>query len=142
MKRQQRHMPLKIEVNNTPIRQRDPNNKENIAFPSNKSKDWIKQHQDHYEKDLTASPHVTENSVANSRTIPKRRVSMQGRGCVNHLDAEAEFRIEIDGESLIYCNKCATHLASNGFQVERINHSRSPRIVKEIGRSPYIRRRQ
>jgi hypothetical protein len=93
MNRHQRQIPLKIEVNNTPIRQRDPTNKENVAFPSNKSKDWIKQHQEYPEKDLTASPFATENSVANSRTIPKRRVSMQGRSCVNHLDAEAEFKI-------------------------------------------------
>ncbi len=33
----------KLEVNNTPIRQRDPVNKENMAFPNNKSKsEWIK----------------------------------------------------------------------------------------------------
>lgn len=33
----------KLEVNNTPIRQREPVNKENMAFPNNKCKsEWIK----------------------------------------------------------------------------------------------------
>lgn len=90
-------MPVKIEVNNTPIRQRDITNKENNGFPNNKPKEWIKQHSEQPEKDATPNSLSNEHSVANSRTIPKRRVSVQSKGCVNHLDAEADFRIEIDG---------------------------------------------
>lgn len=30
-----------------------------------------------------------------------------------------------------YCNRCAAHLASNGFKVQRIKQSRSPRVMRE-----------
>lgn len=52
--------------------------------------------------------------------------------CVNHPEVEAEFRITLDvGEELSYCNKCAAHLASNGFQVERVPAptSKSPKAA-------------
>lgn len=58
-KRQLKNIPTKIEVNNTPIRQRDNTNKENNGFPNNKPKDWNKQHAEQTEKD------ITPNSVFN-----------------------------------------------------------------------------
>jgi hypothetical protein len=72
-----------------------------------------------------------DTSLSTSKTVLKKRVSTpQGRVCVNHIEMDAEFRITIDGDILSYCGKCAAHLASNGFQVERIGQSRSPIRVK------------
>jgi ribosome-binding protein aMBF1 (putative translation factor) len=82
--------------------------------------------------------------MATSKTVLKKRISPQNslsKVCVNHMESEAEFRIIIDGDLLNYCSKCAAHLASNGFQVERITQSRSPIRGKET-RSPHSRRRQ
>lgn len=44
-KRAVKNLPNKLEVNNTPIRQRDHANKENVANPHN-TKDWMKQNPD------------------------------------------------------------------------------------------------
>lgn len=57
---------------------------------------------------------------------------MTQSACVNHAESSAEFRIAIDNEILDYCNKCAAHLASNGFTVERIGQTRSPLRQKDI----------
>ena len=92
-------------------------------MPSNRSKQYNKNHQ---EQEIAVAPNINELSIGNSRTIPKRKVSVQTLTCVNHGETEAEFKISIDGESLNYCSKCAAHLASNGFKVERMVAARSP----------------
>ena len=50
----------------------------------------------------------------------------QGR-CQNHLGKNAEFVAYIEGDRILYCQKCALNIASNGFEVNRIN-SQSPRV--------------
>lgn len=35
--------------------------------------------------------------------------------CSNHSNKQAEFEIEIEGEMLSYCGRCAAQLASQGF---------------------------
>ena len=44
--------------------------------------------------------------------------------CPNHHDREPEFRITINSETILYCERCAAHLASQGFKVERIQQSK------------------
>lgn len=61
----------------------------------------------------------TYSTKSNNSMISSRR-----KECVNHSDKEAEFRIDIDGEMFFYCYKCSTHLASQGFQLERLAQMR------------------
>jgi hypothetical protein len=113
----------KQEMNSTPIRTRDLHNKEN----SNINRNQNMQRRPTQETE----PAYTYDSLLTSKTVPKRKVSLSPRSCVNHADAEAEFKIEIEGETYGYCGKCAAHLASNGFAVERISGpSRSPKLAK------------
>jgi hypothetical protein len=134
-----RPAPVKGEVNNTPIRQRDTN-KENVAAQYNREKEVI-MHQEYAERE-SINPYINDSS-ANSRTVPTRKASVLGRFCVNHSELDAEFKIEIDGESLNYCGKCAAHLASNGFKVDKLLPSRSPRRLKELtNRSPITHKRR
>jgi hypothetical protein len=91
-----------------------------------------------------------EQSISNSRTISRKRLNTIAKPCVNHAELEAEYKILIDNEVLNYCNKCAAHLASNGFQVEKLAPSKSPKRIKESNyyqsivppKSPYSRRKQ
>lgn len=55
--------------------------------------------------------------------------------CSNHQDREAEFKVVVvHGESMMYCERCAAHLASQGFKVERIQQSKySERRTLSIG---------
>ena len=77
----------KQDINNTPIRQRDFN-KENVKGQHN-----VKQQVYHTPITLiqrdSMSPYNTESSISNSRTVPKRRVSMVNRNCTNHPEVEA-----------------------------------------------------
>jgi hypothetical protein len=124
----------KQEMNSTPIRARDLHNKENTNLNRNQNMQR--------RPTLEPEPHPYD-SLVTSKTVPKRKVSLSPRSCVNHAEAEAEFKIEIEGETYGYCGKCAAHLASNGFAVERVGGpSRSPKLAKEGSRSPHIRKRQ
>lgn len=48
-------------------------------------------------------------------------LSSRKKECANHPEKEAEFRITIEGESMLYCAKCSAHLASQGFTLEKLN---------------------
>ena len=72
--------PPKHEINNTPIRQRDYN-KENHHNHQNKH-DIYHTPINMVERDSLQQ--CSESSVANSRTVPKRRMSNVTRRCVNH----------------------------------------------------------
>lgn len=111
-------------MNSTPIRTRDLHNKQNSNL-NNRGKDL--QRRPSAQEAQTCSSGV--DSLGNSKTIPKRKISVSPRGCANHAEIEAEFKIEIEGEAYGYCGKCAAHLASNGFPVERMA-SRSPKPSK------------
>lgn len=41
-------------------------------------------------------------------------------GCSNHDGKEARFSLEVDGDVLYYCLKCAVKLASQGFLVNKL----------------------
>jgi hypothetical protein len=45
---------------------------------------------------------------------------MDWKSCVNHPSKSAEFSIDIDEERLLYCGRCAAQLASQGFEVSRL----------------------
>ena len=47
--------------------------------------------------------------------------------CENHPSKPAEFIAVIEGEKIKYCQKCAINVASNGFEVIKIN-SQSPQM--------------
>jgi len=72
--------PSKQDINNTPIRQRDYN-KENHHHPQNKHDTYLTPIS---MVDRDSPQTYSQSSVANSRTVPKRRMSNVGRGCVNH----------------------------------------------------------
>lgn len=128
---------VKEEMNSTPIRTRDVQNKENNNL-ANRNRDMMRRPS--VQEAECAYPY--DSLANNSKTVPKRRVSLSPRSCVNHPDAEADFKIEIENETYGYCSKCAAHLASNGFAVERIGcSSRSPKLAKET-RSPQLKKRQ
>ena len=62
-------------------------------------------------------------------TVPKTRRSLTPRTqCVNHPNIQAQFRIFIDDERMDYCNRCAAHLASNGFNVEPISNNNQQEV--------------
>lgn len=42
------------------------------------------------------------------------------RTCQNHESIEGGFHINIDGEDLFYCEKCALKLKSQGFPIKRV----------------------
>lgn len=77
----------KQEMNSTPIRTRDLHNKENSNINRNQNMPR-RPAQD-------ADPAYPYDSLVTSKTVPKRKVSLSPRSCVNHADAEAEFKIEI-----------------------------------------------
>lgn len=121
-------------MNSTPIRTRDLHNKENQALGRNQN--MSRRINDPAEGAITA------DCPPNSKTVPKRKISLSPRSCSNHSELEAEFKIEIEGETYGYCGKCAASIASSGFTVESVAPpSRSPKLSKE-GRSPQIRKRQ
>jgi hypothetical protein len=131
-----RNAPFKEEMNSTPIRTRDLPNKENNKAMGNHNRITQKQLKD---QDNDSFSYPCEAFMNNSKTIPKRKgVSLS---CVNHLDIDAEFKIEIEGEDYLYCGKCATHLSNNGFAVQRLSSSRTPKLSKEV-RSPHAKKRQ
>lgn len=41
-------------------------------------------------------------------------------GCANHDGKKAKFSLEVDGDLLYYCLKCAVKLASQGFLVNKL----------------------
>ena len=43
--------------------------------------------------------------------------------CKNHPNKHAEFMIDIEDESMMYCERCAAQLASQGFEVHKIENS-------------------
>lgn len=119
--------PSKQEMNSTPIRTRDHQNKENSTLLNNRKVE-MQRRPSLQDSDSHNFPY---DPLANSKTVPKKKVVVSPRGCVNHPDSDAEFKIEIEGETFGYCGKCAAHLASNGFTVERIAISRSPKLTKD-----------
>jgi hypothetical protein len=52
----------------------------------------------------------------NNLLTPKKFIS-----CSNHPQKEAEYWILLEDDTLFYCEKCSALLASQGFQVNRIN---------------------
>jgi hypothetical protein len=128
----------KQQMNSTPIRTRDFQNKENNM--ANRNREMLRRPS---AQDADSASPYSYDSLVGSKTVPKRRVSLSPRNCVNHSDAEAEFKIDIEGETYGYCGKCAAHLASNGFAVERIGtSSRSPKLAKEVRPPQQQRKRQ
>ncbi len=124
----------KGEMNSTPIRTRDLHNKENQGQSRN-------QNIPRRTVDTTDTTFPAD-CPPNAKTIPKRRISLSPRTCSNHNELEAEFKIDIEGETYGYCAKCAASIASSGFAVESLAvPSRSPKLSKE-GRSPQLRKRQ
>lgn len=62
-------------------------------------------------------PHLrkTHSNKPNSNMLSSRR-----KECVNHPEKEAEYRKFVEGDILTYCYQCATHLMSQGFQLEKM----------------------
>jgi hypothetical protein len=59
--------------------------------------------------------HNENRGRAKSRPIDKELV----RTCQNHENIEGCFHINIDGEDLYYCEKCAIKLKNQGFPIKR-----------------------
>lgn len=83
----------KQQMNNTPIRTRDLQNKQNNNLVNNRKQ----QMQRRVSAQQNEQPTYPYDSLMGSKTVAKRRVSVSPRGCVNHPDNDAEFKIEIEG---------------------------------------------
>ena len=68
----------KEEMNSTPIRTRDMQNKENSSVANNRPKDLPRR------SEMQETEGFTYDSILSSKTVPKRRVSVSPRGCANH----------------------------------------------------------
>jgi hypothetical protein len=95
---------------NTPVRNRAP---ESAVVQPN-----ILTHRPHVDQ-RTLSPNKL-NATKKPLISPKLTRKLIQQECVNHPEREAEFRITISGETLVYCERCAAQLASQGFKVERV----------------------
>jgi hypothetical protein len=81
-------------------------------------------------------PHETQQPVRKASSNKVNLASSRRKECANHPDKEAEFRITIEGEAMLYCSKCSAHLASQGFSVERLNRLTGPRPSLPAGSTP------
>lgn len=54
------------------------------------------------------------------QTQPLQQPYNDSQTCVNHPKKSAEFNIDIEDECLAYCGRCAAQLASQGFEVNKI----------------------
>ena len=50
-------------------------------------------------------------------TTPKKSVF-----CSNHSQKEAEYQIQLEDDLMYYCERCSALLASQGFQVVRLQY--------------------
>lgn len=69
----------KEEMNSTPIRTRDVQNKENNM--ANRNQNMMRRP---HQEDST----YPNDSIMSSKTVPKRKVSLSPRSCVNHPEAD------------------------------------------------------
>ena len=86
-------------------------------------------HSDHYYTQGSPSPSGTRTNIkpilhnTNVASTKRHHSSSNHMLCVNHQNRPAAFRIVVDESLMIYCEKCAAHLASNGFRIEKIDRT-------------------
>lgn len=65
------------------------------------------------------SVHLVTHNDTRGRAKSRRTERNTLRACQNHQSIEGGFHINIDGEDLFYCEKCATKLKNQGFPIKR-----------------------
>lgn len=101
-------------------------NKENVLQQNNQ---WSNRMEDSKPMDNSKKPLISPlrkpfqtqiQNLCGEQSVRNEQLQEES-SCVNHPNKIAEFNIEIEDECLSYCGRCAAQLASQGFQVCKID---------------------
>lgn len=121
------------QLNNTPIRSRQPPVQEAdrngqgatvLRHPGIKTDRAVTQHENTvvYESKATFRDISPKQRAANLRPLASMALNTPKKfaSCNNHPQKEAEYQILLQDDLLYYCERCSALLASQGFQVVRL----------------------
>ena len=109
--------PFKTQIENIVNINNNNGNLQQLTMPPTK----LQQFNTNNNANMNNMNNINTNNTNNNAIISDSQM------CVNHPNKSAEFNIDIEDECLAYCGRCAAQLASQGFEVNKIE---APTIKK------------